>query len=195
MLQRLTLADLEAAILSTAYLSSCHPCAPDLGALTICVLTMKNGLKIVGKSACLNLADFDAEMGKEIARKDAVDQLWQLEGYARADSEYHRVEGAFQSAKAGILDVIAGIERDITRFSSPPSELEVRLLGADPVRRVRFARHCIEAWLNTLNKLLNRVERNPDIAARLAADAELTARRQEVEKRCQLFSADDPRIS
>lgn len=55
-----------------------------LGTLTLCVLTMKNGLHIVGKSACLNPADFNAEMGRSVAYQDAFRQLWQLEGYARA---------------------------------------------------------------------------------------------------------------
>lgn len=88
MLQRLTLADLEAAISSTTYVNSADTAGSNFGTLTVCVLTMKNGIKVVGTSACLNPADFDAEVGKEIARRDAFSKLWQLEGYARADREY-----------------------------------------------------------------------------------------------------------
>jgi hypothetical protein len=54
--------------------------------LTICVLTMKNGLHVVGESACLNPAHFDAELGKALARQNAFSKLWQLEGYARASA-------------------------------------------------------------------------------------------------------------
>lgn len=52
--------------------------------LTLCILTMANGLYVVGKSAVLDPARFDAEIGKRIAYQDAFNQLWQLEGYNRA---------------------------------------------------------------------------------------------------------------
>jgi hypothetical protein len=53
-----------------------------LGCLTICVLVLKNGFTIVGKSACASPENFDAELGKKIAREDARRQIWALEGYA-----------------------------------------------------------------------------------------------------------------
>jgi hypothetical protein len=56
-----------------------------IGTLTLCILTMANGLNIVGQSACLNPARFDAAIGRSIAYQDAFRQLWQLEGYARAN--------------------------------------------------------------------------------------------------------------
>lgn len=50
--------------------------------LTICVLVLRNGFTVVGKSACVSPENFDAEMGRKIARQDAVDQMWSLMGYA-----------------------------------------------------------------------------------------------------------------
>jgi len=55
------------------------PKALDL--LTLCVLVLKNGFTIVGKSACASPENFDAELGRKIARQDAVNQIWPLEGY------------------------------------------------------------------------------------------------------------------
>lgn len=49
--------------------------------LTICILQMQNGFTIVGKSACASPGNFDAELGRKIARQDAVSQVWALEGY------------------------------------------------------------------------------------------------------------------
>lgn len=82
-MEKLTPEYLESQIAGESYLQSWDTAAVP-GTLTICILTMKNGLHIVGKSACLNPKDFNAELGKQIARKDAFEQLWQLEGYARA---------------------------------------------------------------------------------------------------------------
>lgn len=53
-----------------------------LGLLTFCVLVMRNGFTIVGKSACASPENFDAELGRKIARNDAVQQVWPLMGYA-----------------------------------------------------------------------------------------------------------------
>lgn len=58
------------------------PHLPALECLTICVLTMKNGYTIVGKSACASPENFNAELGIKIARDDARRQIWALEGYA-----------------------------------------------------------------------------------------------------------------
>lgn len=57
------------------------PILPSLSCLTICMLVMKNGFTIVGKSACASPENFDAELGRKIARDDARQQIWALEGY------------------------------------------------------------------------------------------------------------------
>lgn len=56
--------------------------------LTICVLTMRNGFEIVGKSACASPENFDAELGRRIAFDNAIDQAWALEGYLLRQSIY-----------------------------------------------------------------------------------------------------------
>lgn len=53
-----------------------------LACLTICVLVLKNGFTVVGKSACASPDNFDAELGRKIAREDARRQIWALEGYS-----------------------------------------------------------------------------------------------------------------
>lgn len=52
-----------------------------LSLLTLCILVLRNGWVVVGKSACVSPEIFDAEKGKQIARDDAVEQMWPLEGY------------------------------------------------------------------------------------------------------------------
>ena len=52
-----------------------------LGLLTLCVLVMRNGFTVVGKSACASPENFNADIGRRLAREDAVRQLWPLLGY------------------------------------------------------------------------------------------------------------------
>jgi len=49
--------------------------------MTVCALTLKNGFMVVGKSAPASPENFDADLGKKIARDDARNQIWALEGY------------------------------------------------------------------------------------------------------------------
>jgi len=49
--------------------------------LTICVLTLKNGFTVTGESACASPENFDAEIGAKIARENAKQKVWALEGY------------------------------------------------------------------------------------------------------------------
>lgn len=50
--------------------------------LTICCLTLANGFTVTGESACASPENFDAELGRKIARDNAKQKIWALEGYA-----------------------------------------------------------------------------------------------------------------
>jgi hypothetical protein len=52
-----------------------------LSLLTFCVLVLKNGFTVTGESACASPENFDAEIGRKIARGNAVQKIWPLMGY------------------------------------------------------------------------------------------------------------------
>lgn len=52
-----------------------------LSLLTFCVLVMRNGFTVTGESACASPENFDAEIGRKIARQNAVQKIWPLMGY------------------------------------------------------------------------------------------------------------------
>lgn len=58
-----------------------HP----LTILTLCVVVMKNGFTVIGKSAPASLFNFNADLGRKFAYEDAIRQLWPLMGYALRD--------------------------------------------------------------------------------------------------------------
>jgi hypothetical protein len=56
--------------------------------LTFCVLVLKNGFTVTGESACVDPAEFNAAMGKQLARDHAFSKVWPLLGYALKDEMY-----------------------------------------------------------------------------------------------------------
>lgn len=87
---RITPADIEQAISREYYFTAgqaiaaigmpTDPNSPtDL--LTFCVLVLKNGFTVTGESACASPENFDAEIGQKIARENAKNKVWVLEGY------------------------------------------------------------------------------------------------------------------
>lgn len=52
-----------------------------LSLLTFCVLVLRNGFTVTGESACASPENFDAEIGRRIARGNAVQKIWPLMGY------------------------------------------------------------------------------------------------------------------
>ena len=50
--------------------------------LTFCVLVLRNGFTVTGESACASPENFDAVLGRKIARQNAVNKIWPLMGYA-----------------------------------------------------------------------------------------------------------------
>lgn len=87
---RVTPSDVEANIVGEYYFNgldaAAASCVPNhfdnLSVLTFCVLVLKNGFTVTGESACASPENFDAEIGRKIARQNAVQKIWPLMGYA-----------------------------------------------------------------------------------------------------------------
>jgi len=50
--------------------------------LTFCVLVLKNGFTVTGESTCASPENFNVEIGRKIARENAINKVWPLMGYA-----------------------------------------------------------------------------------------------------------------
>lgn len=49
--------------------------------LTVCCLKLQNGFVVTGESAAASPENFDVEIGRKIARENARNKVWALEGY------------------------------------------------------------------------------------------------------------------
>ncbi len=49
--------------------------------LTVCCLTLRNGYRVIGQSAAASPENFNKVLGMRIAKSDARDKIWALEGY------------------------------------------------------------------------------------------------------------------
>ena len=101
---RITPADIEANIASEhfftaeqgAFAAFSPPAGADvvppaLSLLTFCVLVLRNGFTVTGESACASPENFDAELGRKIARQNAVSKMWPLMGYALKEKLHNEV--------------------------------------------------------------------------------------------------------
>lgn len=88
---RITPADIEANIESEHYFTAADGLVGNIDAdgdiplsldlLTFCVLVLKNGFTVTGESACASPENFNADIGRKIARQNAVAKVWPLMGY------------------------------------------------------------------------------------------------------------------
>lgn len=89
---RVTPADIEAAIDFEWYFTASDGVkgatngdmdhSPELLLLTFCVLVLRNGFMVTGESACASPENFDAAIGRKVARANAINKVWPLLGYA-----------------------------------------------------------------------------------------------------------------
>ena len=106
---RVTPADIEANIASEHYFTAKQGCIGalgdayellgktldnPLGLLTFCVLILRNGFTVTGESACASPENFDAEIGRKIARENAKQKLWPLMGYQLKEQLYQATQPA-----------------------------------------------------------------------------------------------------
>jgi hypothetical protein len=87
---RVTPDDIEANIVAQHFFTAAEggkastpqqPVHESLRLLTFCVLVLRNGFTVTGESACASPENFDAEVGRKIARANAVNKVWPLMGY------------------------------------------------------------------------------------------------------------------
>ena len=68
--------------------------------LTFCVLVLRNGFTVTVESACASPENFDAQIGKRIARGNAEQKIWPLMGYALKDRLWRDSDDAAQYYRA-----------------------------------------------------------------------------------------------
>jgi hypothetical protein len=73
---RITAEQVDAAIIGEEYI------VLPSGRTTIAELTLENGFVVIGESICVCIENFDAELGRKIARAQARDKIWAFMGYA-----------------------------------------------------------------------------------------------------------------
>ena len=61
--------------------------------MTVCCLILTNGFPVTGESCCVSKENFNAELGRKIARNNARDKIWLLEGYLLKDRLYRHSIG------------------------------------------------------------------------------------------------------
>lgn len=58
--------------------------------MTVCCLTLVNGFNTVGTSACASPENFNAGIGRDIAFRNARQEIWALEGYRLKQKLYEK---------------------------------------------------------------------------------------------------------
>jgi Phage protein (N4 Gp49/phage Sf6 gene 66) family len=75
---RITLDDLKARVAEVEYI--------ERGVLNVCLMRLDNGFWLVGKSAPVDPANYNAEYGRTLACEDALRQAWPLLAFAHLEA-------------------------------------------------------------------------------------------------------------
>lgn len=67
-----------------------NPLPSVLALLTFCVLVLRNGFTVTGESACASPENFDLEIGRKVARENAIQKCWPLMGYQLKEELFQR---------------------------------------------------------------------------------------------------------
>jgi hypothetical protein len=112
---RITPADIDAQIVSEAYYV--FPGTT----LTVCLLTLQNGFHVTGESVAASPENFDEEIGRRIARTNAREKIWALEGYLLrsrlAAYSVHLLDE--QGVIVGSFNTHADAEKFLSRIDKP----------------------------------------------------------------------------
>jgi len=109
---------------------------------TVCLLTLQNGFTVTGESACASPENFDAEIGRKIARENAREKIWLLEGYLLKQKLFDRERGysislphdgsPLTSGSVGVDEIDAGLaSSNIKRDNSKQLAEKIMILETD----------------------------------------------------------------
>jgi hypothetical protein len=153
---RVTPADIEANIVSEHYFlggdgvygdarkrgdNSVQTFPASLDLLTFCVLVLRNGFTVTGESACASPENFDAEVGRKIARANAVNKVWPLMGYALKHGQRREHQDGFSRGLAGLPCLSRNRRAEALAFRAPCGGNPA---GCDDARRGARGRHVAE---------------------------------------------------
>lgn len=73
--------------------------------LIICVLHLDNGYTVTGESACADPAIFNESYGRDLARKEAISKVFNLEGYLLRQRMFEEsLEAAIEKPEESIAE-------------------------------------------------------------------------------------------
>ncbi len=79
--------------------------------LTVCVLTLANGFTVTGESACASPENYDAELGQQIAERNAKAKIWALLGFRLRDQLAVAGTTPYDRAAVELSDLSTKVQR------------------------------------------------------------------------------------
>lgn len=122
--------------------------------LTFCVLVLHNGFTVTGESACASPENFDAEIGRKIARQNAVAKVWPLMGYAlkeRLHSEPKDWRERLALEKAELDGRIQKLSLFLETHDAPPHTVGQHALMELQLQSMREYADSLAARISSLN--------------------------------------------
>lgn len=58
------------------------------GKVLVCELMLENGFSVRGEAAVVSKENFDETIGRKISKENAINSIWQLEGYLLQEELY-----------------------------------------------------------------------------------------------------------
>lgn len=96
----------------------------EFGKCTVVTVRLRNGFILTESSACVDPANYDAELGKRLCLQHIENRLWELEGYVlqkRTDEERTMECAAADTGDAGLR---LGAEQAALRLAGSAQRLE-----------------------------------------------------------------------
>jgi hypothetical protein len=126
---RISLQDIEDNVRQCAFLNGAEfhsaaglPAPDNAHVLTLCVLTLRNGFTLVAESAPASPENFDEDLGRRLAREQAVRKAWPLMGYELRERLYQAERSGEEEATEPVVQSTAPPTADDRPLEDLPTE-------------------------------------------------------------------------
>nr|WP_321980169.1 Gp49 family protein [uncultured Cohaesibacter sp.] len=128
-----------------------------LGLLTFCVLVLRDGFTVTGESACASPENFNAEIGRKIARQNAVQKIWPLEGYRlRCQLAETSETTGYAPHEARVLAERKELDEKLTKLHAFLSSDKLKRISTTEIEAMTAQAEYMGLYLSVLDERISR---------------------------------------
>lgn len=125
------------------------------GKTTICNIYLENGFTVRGESACVDINNFDINLGEKYSYENAFNKLWLLEGYLMQEKMYRDNLNGNSTPKGRVENEVKDLTVKLDKLNDFKKSVKYETLSDTSKSLLETQSNVMASYKDILNARLN----------------------------------------